>query len=147
MTPFSEMNEDYSYNDNDYRQGYPRQERPNVFAIFARGLGILSIFCAIFSIFYGAFIAGGLAVVLALLSRGSSERMCPAAKTGLCAGAVGIVLQVALFAFSIYSIIYIPEYRERFNAMYEQIYGESFDDSMDRIMNNMDASLPEGVDL
>jgi hypothetical protein len=31
--------------------------------------------------------------------------------------------------------------------MYEQIYGESFDDSMDRIMNNMDASLPEGVDL
>ena len=47
-----------------------KKEPVNVFAMFAKSLGVFSIFCAFFSIFFGAFICGGMAIILAILSKG-----------------------------------------------------------------------------
>ena len=110
---------------------------PNVFALFARSLGVFSIFCAVFSIFIGAFICGGLAVILAVLSKGYNTKMEKNAVIGLTAGIIGIVLQISVLTISVYNVIHIPEFREQFNSLYEQMYGEPVDDSVNEILDEM----------
>ena len=67
---------------------------PNVFALFAKSLGAFSIFCAVFSVFFGTFICGGIAIILAILSKGYNTKMEKNAKIGLTTGIIGIVLQI-----------------------------------------------------
>ena len=126
-------------NENNYTNSYEHQHRPpiNVFAFFARSLGIFAIICAIFSIFFGSFICGGLAIVLAILSKGYDTKMEKKAVIGLVAGCVAIVLQISSLAFSIYNIIHVPEYREIFNSMYEQINGEPVDESITDMLDRL----------
>ena len=114
---------------------------PNAFALFAKSLGIFSVFCAVFSIFVGSFICGGLAVILAVLSKGYDSRMNKNAKIGLCTGIIGITMQITVLVVSVYNIIYIPEFREQFNSLYEQMYGEPVDDSINDFLDQL--GLPE----
>ena len=113
----------------------------NVFAQFAKSLGVFSIFCCIFSMFMGTFICGGLAVILAVLSKGYDVRLRKNARLGLVTGMIAIVFQSFMFAVNVYSIIYNPEYREQFYSVYEQIYGEPLEDSLNELFEQMD--LPE----
>ena len=117
---------------------------PNVFALFAKSLGAFSIFCAVFSVFFGSFICGGLAIVLAILSKGYNTKMEKNAKIGLITGTIGIVLQISVLAFSVYNIIHVPEFREQFNSLYEQMYGEPVDDSINDILDQMGLPSSEG---
>lgn len=117
---------------------------PNVFALFAKSLGVFSIFCAVFSVFFGVFICGGLAIVLAILSKGYNTKMEKNAKIGIVTGIIGIVLQISVLGFSIYNIIHVPEFREQFNSMYEQIYGEPVDESINEILDEMGLPSMEG---
>lgn len=117
---------------------------PNVFALFARSLGVFSIFCAVFSVFFGSFICGGLAIVLAILSKGYNTKMEKNAKIGLITGTIGIVLQISLLGFSIYNVIHVPEFREQFNSLYEQMYGEPVDDSINDMLDQMGLPSEEG---
>ncbi len=110
---------------------------PTVFALFARSLGVFSIFCAVFSIFIGAFICGGVAIILAVLSKGYNTKMEKNAVIGLTAGIIGIVLQISVLTISVYNVIHIPEFREQFNSLYEQMYGEPVDDSVNEILDEM----------
>lgn len=114
---------------------------PNVFALFAKSLGAFSIFCAVFSVFIGSFICGGLAVILAVLSKGYDSRMEKNAKIGLTAGIIGITIQLSVLAASFYSVIHVPEFREQFNSLYEQMYGEPVDDSINDFLDQL--GLPE----
>lgn len=116
----------------------------NFFAVLARNLGIFAVFCALFSFFFGTLICGGLAVILALLSKGYHTKMSSQALIGFTAGILSIVLQIGTFAVSLYNIIYIPEYREQFNSIYEQIYGEPLDDSINNFLNEMGLPSQEG---
>lgn len=117
---------------------------PNVFALFAKSLGAFSIFCAVFSVFFGSFICGGLAIVLAILSKGYNTKMEKNAKIGLITGTIGIVLQISLLGFSIYNVIHVPEFREQFNSLYEQMYGEPVDDSINDMLDQMGLPSEEG---
>lgn len=117
---------------------------PNIFAFFAKNLGIFSIICAFFSLFFGAFICGGLAIVLAVLSKGYNTKMEKNAKIGIATGIIGMVLQISVLTFSIYKIVHVPEFRERFNSMYEQIYGQPVDDSINDILDQMGVPAGEG---
>lgn len=117
---------------------------PNVFALFAKSLGIFSIFCAIFSVFFGSFICGGLAICLAILSKGYNTKMEKNAIIGLTAGIIGIVFQISTLAFSVYNIIHVPEFREQFNSLYEQMYGEPVDDSINEMLDEMGLPSQEG---
>ena len=117
-----------------------KTQQPNTFSSFAKSLGIASVFCAAFSIFYGTFIAGGLAIVLALLSKGNNPKMDRRAKIGIATASIALILQTVLFVTSIYSILYIPEYRQQFNTLYEQMYGESVEESIESILDNINLS-------
>ena len=117
---------------------------PNVFALFAKSLGAFSIFCAVFSVFFGAFICGGLAIVLAFLSKGYDTKMEKNAKIGLATGIIGVVLQIGILGFSVYNIIHVPEFREQFNSLYEQIYGAPVDDSIHDILDQLGIPEMEG---
>ena len=116
----------------------------NVFAFFARSLGIFAIFCAIFGIFFGSFICGGVAVILAVLSKGYKTKMEKNAIIGITTGCLAIVIQICSLAFSVYNIINVPEYRELFNSMYEQIYGEPVDESITDMLDELGVSSQEG---
>lgn len=116
----------------------------NVFAMFARSLGIFSIFCAFFSIFFGAFICGGMAIILAFLSKGYDTKMVRNAKIGLVTGMIGIVIQLSTLTVGVYNIINIPEYRESFNSIYEQIYGTPVDESINDFLDQLQGVTQEG---
>ena len=138
--------ENFTNNNFDNTNSSTNQNRPpiNVFALFARSLGIFSIFCAIFGIFIGSFICGGVAVILAILSKGYQNKMEKNAMIGLACGCIAIVIQISSFVFGVYNIINVPEYRELFNSMYEQMYGEPVDESITDILDGLGASSPEG---
>lgn len=116
----------------------------NVFAMFARSMGVFSIFCAVFSIFIGAFICGGMAIILAFLSKGYNTKMERNAKIGLITGIVGVVFQLSTLTVSVYNIINVPEYREQFNSLYEQMYGAPVDDSITEFLDQLGVSNTEG---
>ena len=116
----------------------------NVFAVSARSLGIFSIFCAFFSVFFGAFICGGMAIIIAILSKGYHTKMERNAKFGLIAGIVGIVFQLSTLTIGVYNIINVPEFREQFNSLYEQMYGAPVDDSINDFLDQLQFSDTEG---
>ena len=116
----------------------------NVFAMFARSLGVFSIFCAFFSIFFGALICGGMAIILAILSNGYNTKMERNAKFGLVAGIIGIVFQLSTLTIGVYNIINVPEFREQFNSLYEQMYGAPVDDSINDFLDQLQFSDMEG---
>lgn len=147
MENFSDNNIDLNETNTEFEDNHSSEKFPNVFALFAKSLGIFSIFCAFFSMFFGTFICGGLAIVLAILSKGYETKMTKNAYIGLIAGTVSIVLQVAVFAINIYSIIYIPEFREQFYSIYEEMTGESLEDSVDELFNEMGLPENEGGNL
>ena len=138
--------DDYESPNTEYHNDWRRKPNTpiNVFAMFARSLGVFSIFCAFFSIFFGAFICGGMAIILAILSKGYNTKMEKNAKIGLITGIIGIVLQISVLGFSIYNIIHVPEFREKFNSMYEQLYGEPVDDSINEMLDEMGLPPMEG---
>ena len=142
MKYFSENN--YDNSNTEKVNNTSDQPFPNVFALFAKSLGAFSIFCAVFSVFFGSFICGGLAIVLAVLSKGYNTQMEKNAKIGLATGIIGVVLQIFLLGFSIYNIIHVPEFREQFNSIYEQMYGEPMDDSINEMLDQMGLPSEEG---
>ena len=142
MEYFSENN--YDNPDTENVNNTSDKPFPNVFALFAKSLGAFSIFCAVFSVFFGSFICGGLAIVLAILSKGYNTKMEKNAKIGLITGTIGIVLQISLLGFSIYNVIHVPEFREQFNSLYEQMYGEPVDDSINDMLDQMGLPSEEG---
>lgn len=142
MEYFSENN--YDNSNTEKVNNTSDQPFPNVFALFAKSLGAFSIFCAVFSVFFGSFICGGLAIVLAILSKGYNTQMEKNAKIGLATGIIGVVLQIFLLGFSIYNIIHVPEFREQFNSIYEQMYGEPMDDSINEMLDELGLPSSEG---
>ena len=135
-------NADTHYNNN--HSNHSGKPFPNVFALFARSLGVFAIFCAVFGIFFGSFICGGVAIVLAILSKGYQTKMEKNAIIGLTAGCIAIVVQFSTLVFSVYNIINVPEYRELFNSMYEQMYGEPVDESITEMLDELGVSTQEG---
>ena len=90
--------------------------------------GLISVpFCFFMNI---GIILGGIAVVLALLSRGSQPKLLPHAKKGIIYGTIGIVVGYFVLISSFYHVLTDPTYREQLNQMSEQMNGESFDDML-----------------
>lgn len=129
----------FSSNDSNHQTN-----TPNVFALFAKTMGIFSIFCAVFSIFFLSFICGGLAIILAVLSKGYQKKMEKNALIGLACGVVGVTLQIFILTAGFYSIIKIPEFREYFNSVYEQMYGEPLNDSINEMLDELGSPQQKG---
>ena len=143
-SPKSETENNYTNSANSNYSDNDRRPPINAFALFARSLGIFAIFCAVFGIFIGSFICGGVAIILAILSKGYQNKMEKNAIIGLVCGCIAIVIQIFSFVFSVYNIINVPEYRELFNSMYEQMYGEPVDESITDMLDGLGISSQEG---
>ncbi len=100
----------------------------NKYALAARSLGISAIFGAFFGLFYLAFIAGGISIILASLSRGSSMKLNPNGRIGMICGILALVIQLSVLIMGIYALLYIPEYRMRVGELYEEMYGQSLEE-------------------
>ncbi|MGN0305197.1 MAG: hypothetical protein ACI4D2_03475 [Lachnospiraceae bacterium] len=122
----------------------------NQFAAIARLLGIISLFCVFLNIFYGALIFGGLAIILAVLSKGNSSSMSGPAVAGLITGSISVAVEIILL-IAVCIILYTPEFRQQFNTLYEQsyqqLYGQPANEALEDIFNNTEIPRVEGGDL
>lgn len=117
------------------------------YARLARSLGVLALISSVFGSFYLAFIVGGVAIVLAALSRGEDLKLSRPARIAMACGILALALQVAALFFSMYAIMYIPEYRMQLSDIYESMYGYSLDEAVSIIQERMNLIFTGGGNL
>lgn len=101
-------------------------------------LGIISIVATIFCTVYIPFIAGSLAILFALLSRGEERSFDEGrAKAGLATGIVGMLLNILLIILVIYSYMTIPFIHDYTNEVIRQSYGMSLDEMLSQISSGL----------
>ena len=94
-------------NHNPYQQTpYGVYNKPNYMETASLALGVLSIVTC--SCIYGAFIFGGIAIVLALLSRGGKMKLGSKAKLAIILAIVGMIITTVFYTACFY--IAIQEY-------------------------------------
>ena len=123
--------EKYYYNNYNYNKMHNELDSHVALARFAGVLGMFSIPLCI--IFYTGIIIGGVAVVIALLSKGTMKTFLPQAKKAIVLGTVGVVLGYTVMVTSIHSVLTNPEQRQQLNIMSEQLNGISFDDMLNEL--------------
>ena len=83
-------------------------------------------------------IVGGIAIVLAILSKGTMEKYLPQAKKAIIYGTLGMVIGYGVLAYDMYAVVTRPEYRQQLNTMSEQMNGISFDDMLKELGIELD---------
>lgn len=143
-------NNSNSYNNNMNGNPYGYQYVPPVnvpgsgLANAALVLGIISIVTAIMLTFYFPFIFGSIAIILALLSKGTAPKILTKAKSGIICASIGFVLNLVIWVYSFALLFSNPDVllqtARTYDEMIEQIYGESSEeilgDSMEDMMND-----------
>ncbi len=118
----------YYYNNYNYNKTHNELDKHVNMATVAMILGLISIpFCFFL---YTGIILGGLAIVFAILSKGTADKLLRQAKKGIFYGSLGIVIGYAVFASNMHTIFTNPAYRQELNRMSEQVNGVSFDDML-----------------
>lgn len=125
------------------------------FASLSRTLGILALFFMFFTMIYGAMICGGLAIILAVLSKGYHKTFSGAAVWGVICGSIAVGIETILVIFGIYAYLSFPDLRHEVNTQYQYLYEQFYqDDSLDDLNHLFDhlfndTAIPrvEGGDL
>ncbi len=126
----------YYYNNYNYNRAHNELDQHVRLAGTALVLGLISIpLCFFLNI---GVIVGGVAIVLALLSRGTLERLLPQARKAIIYGTLGIVIGYGVFAYDLYVVLNNPQAREQLNIMSEQMNGISFDDMLKELGVTLD---------
>ncbi|MBE5858876.1 MAG: hypothetical protein E7301_01960 [Butyrivibrio sp.] len=108
---------------------------PNVvMATAASTVGLISV--ALLLTVYLSIILGGIAVVLALLSRGSDKKLLPQAKRGIIFGTIGMAIGYFLLVQAFVTFFTDPEARTIVNKYSEAISGQSLDDSLKELKDS-----------
>ncbi|MDE7283761.1 MAG: DUF4190 domain-containing protein [Lachnospiraceae bacterium] len=136
-------NSGYNYNNNGYNPNYGRYAYPvNVsepgskLATAAMVLGIISIIsCFTFTI-YPAFITGGIAIVLALLSKGRRPKLLNNARIGIICAVIGLVSNTMLITGVTVLYFTNDDFRARVNQNYEEQYGQTIDEMLKEILED-----------
>lgn len=106
----------------------PRTE--NGFSIAALVTGVLAIFTALFGTVYPPFVLASVSITFALLSKGYEKKLSTMALAGFITSLCGIVLNIAVVIASFYLIFNIPEFKQQFDDMCTELYGQTFDEIM-----------------
>ncbi len=118
----------YYYNNYNYNRAHNELDQHVTLAGTAMVLGLVSIpLCFFLNI---RVIIGGLARVLAILSKGTMERFLPQAKKAIIYGTLGVVIGYGVFAYDLHMVLTNPQAREQLNIMSQQMNGMSFDDML-----------------
>lgn len=115
----------------EYNQTHNPLNPRVVLATTASTIGLVSI--ALIVSVYLSIILGGIAIVLAILSRGEDGKLLPQAKKAIGFGSVAIVISYVILVNSIISIMTDPELRNSVNKFSQSLYGESFDDTFNEL--------------
>ncbi len=130
QTPYPPMGQQPSPANNHAPQEMPQL---NAFAVVSALFGVLAFFTLI-TIYLPSFF-GSLAILFAILSKGNKARMHAAARSGIAASVAALIIAAALAAFALSTFLYDAQFRQEFNAIYENIYGESFDEQWNDILD------------
>lgn len=123
--------EKYYYNNYNYNKAHNDLDKHVNMASVALVLGLLSVpFCFFM---YTGIILGGIAIVFAILSKGTAEKFLPQAKKAIIYGSIGIVLGYGIIINSVHTIMTDPTYYEQLNDFSERYYGTSFDDMLEEL--------------
>lgn len=123
----------YPYYDRNAYQ-LPYEEPGGSLAHAAMVLGIISIVsCFVFPT-YPPFIFGSIAIILALLSKGRRPKLLAKARTGIFCAAAGLAVNTVMITSFIYLVFTNPDLKANFNRLFEDVYGVTFDEVMDEIM-------------
>ncbi|MEG1848583.1 MAG: hypothetical protein RRX92_07425 [Lachnospiraceae bacterium] len=102
--------------------------KPNTFATAAIILGLLAIVVnAVFPVYLPQIFAA-LAILFALLSKGSEKTMHNYSKVGITTAIIGSIISLFMILGSFYLLMTNPEVKEQTNQICEQLYGQSFDE-------------------
>ena len=124
------------YNNYDYNRSVGRPDPHASLAGIALVMGLVSIpMCLFLNL---GVVVGGIAIILAILSKGTMEKMLPPAKKAILYGTLGIVIGYGVFIFDLHTVLTDPSSREQLNTMSEQINGVSFDDMLKEIGITLD---------
>ncbi|MCI5855781.1 MAG: hypothetical protein MR016_00205 [Agathobacter sp.] len=119
--------DDFSY----YQQNNPYQQpvqdkRSASMTTAATILGVISVTTC--TCLYVSVACGGLAILLALLSKGGELTMSKSARLALYLGVAGLVITAITYAVTLYAIIGEYGSLEEYLRIYLQDYGMSLDD-------------------
>ena len=108
-------------------------------------IGAVSTFWSV----YLPFIFGSIAIILALLSKGSEKKMLTQAKTAIGCSIGGFVITIAVIISSLTFLISNPsilvEYGKQYDQVCEQIYGQSTEDIMGFSYEDMMSEYAEAI--
>ena len=93
-------------------------------------LGILTVATAIMGTVYLPFILGGIAIVMAILSRAEDGIMPFKSRIGVLLGTLGIILNILVVGTSVYKVFNDPAQYEAFDSVFERFYGQDFESFM-----------------
>lgn len=96
-------------------------------------LGLATIVTTILCTVYIPFITGSLAILFALLSKGSSKQMNPSATTGITSAIIGMIMNVVLIVSVIVLYLTNPTIREQANILFEQRYGVTIEEMWEEL--------------
>lgn len=105
----------------------------NIFSLLAFIFGIIAVFSIstlIFSIGSGA-----LAVIFATISKGYEKRLNPVSRNGFILGIASIIISLFICISAIYLYTNNQEYHDSFNQLYEQLYGISFEEYTQELLD------------
>ena len=120
--------DNYYYNNYDYNRAHNELDRHVSLAGTALLLGFASIPLSFFLNF--GIILGGIAIILAILSKGTLKKFLPQAKKALIYGSIGVVLGYGILAYDVHALFTNPEMLEQMDGISEQLYGISFTDML-----------------
>jgi len=105
----------------------------NGYSKASKALGIAAIISTFLLPVYLPFILGGLAIILAIISRGKYE-MDSDGWVGVTTGIVAIVLNIAMIFLAVFIFIKSQYVRDVINAQYMQMYGTTFNSVIEEII-------------
>ncbi|HBA69788.1 MAG TPA: hypothetical protein DCZ40_10600 [Lachnospiraceae bacterium] len=104
-------------------------------------MGIIAILSTVLMTVYIPLIFGSIAIILAILSKGTRPHMTGQATTGLICGVGGLIMNVGILITSLTFIFSHPELLQEaaktYDAQFEQIYGESTEDVLGQSLEDM----------
>lgn len=98
--------------------------------------GILAITTTLMMTVYLPFIFGGLALVFGILSRTHNNPIAFKVKLGMIFAVIGLICNLFIIVTSVHTVFTNPEMKQELNQMCESMYGQSFDEMIEEIVES-----------
>jgi len=116
-------------------ENMPYKPFDNGFASTSYALGIIALVSTLFVPFVIPCVTGGVAIILAVLSRGKSE-LNSKALTGITTGTVAIVINLLIVFAVVYLFLCSNLFRIELNSRYLEMFGYTFTDMINEYVGN-----------